>query len=306
MAQRSDDPASLVEKATQLSDLTELSVPFYLNAQIRIQTGSQKPVDATYRLEWISRESWRDELKMPQFEQIRTVLASRMWVERSIPYAPLQVWGAMEGIDIHSVLNMSPAPSLGNIRRKKENGSLMQCVEMGEPGQRTSEACFAVGSGDLLRITRSDGLRFTYSDYVVWQGKNYPKAIQIFENESQLADVHVSDVGSLKESKFPNPSAQSRVFGWCSDPSPVKISKKVAPSYPLAARTTGTGGTVAVYGVVALDGKLHDMSVVASRGPELDTATTQALSKWIFQPATCHGTSIETELVTTVHYSVGH
>ena len=119
MAQRSDDPASLVEKATQLSDLTELSVPFNLNAQIRIQTGSQKPVDATYRLEWISRESWRDELNMPQFEQIRTVLASRMWVERSIPYAPLQVWGAMEGIDIHSVLNMLPAPSLGNIRRRR-------------------------------------------------------------------------------------------------------------------------------------------------------------------------------------------
>ena len=90
----------------------------------------------------------------------------------------------------------------------------MQCVEMGEPVQRTSEACFAIGSGELVRITRSDGLRFTYSDYAVWQGKNYPKATQIFENESQLADVHVSDVGLLKELKFPNRSAQSRVFGW--------------------------------------------------------------------------------------------
>lgn len=62
-------------------------------------------------------------------------------------------------------------------------------------------------------------------------------------------------------------------------------SKKVAPTYPEAARAAGLEGTVIVQALVGKDGRVKDMKLAQSVNG-LDASALMAVRQWEFQPAT--------------------
>ena len=70
---------------------------------------------------------------------------------------------------------------------------------------------------------------------------------------------------------------------------------RTAPRYPSRARREGLTGRVILRGVVTVDGKLRDVSILAAEpgGEGFEEAALAAAAKWRFAPATRRGERVE-------------
>jgi len=80
--------------------------------------------------------------------------------------------------------------------------------------------------------------------------------------------------------------------------------KKVAPHYPESARVMRTQGTVDLYGIIAVDGRVTNLTTVRSAGSDLDRSSLDAVSQWTYRPAMCGTIPVPSETVISVHYSL--
>ena len=70
------------------------------------------------------------------------------------------------------------------------------------------------------------------------------------------------------------------------------IIRRVTPSYPQAAVAADLEGNVILSGVIGVDGKVSDITVVRSVHPLLDMAARKALAEYQFEPARRNGIPI--------------
>ena len=82
------------------------------------------------------------------------------------------------------------------------------------------------------------------------------------------------------------------VFQVGSAVSPPKIRYKTSPDYPEETRKAKHQGTVVIRAIVGTDGKVHDPRVVRSLGWGLDEKALEAVSHWVFDPATKDGRKV--------------
>jgi TonB family protein len=84
---------------------------------------------------------------------------------------------------------------------------------------------------------------------------------------------------------------------------PAKLIGRVRPDYPKIARQMGIEGEVQMMIMVGTDGKVR--SVHVERGaPQLMQAAVDAVSQWVYQPATLNGHNIPTQLPVSVKFSL--
>jgi protein TonB len=70
---------------------------------------------------------------------------------------------------------------------------------------------------------------------------------------------------------------------------PPKLTHRVEPKYPDAAREEGREGSVLVSAVVETNGTLSTIKVVKGMGAGFDENAVEALKEWKFQPSTKDG-----------------
>jgi eukaryotic-like serine/threonine-protein kinase len=71
-----------------------------------------------------------------------------------------------------------------------------------------------------------------------------------------------------------------------------ELIRRVTPAYPPVARAAELEGNVILSGLIGVDGKVRDITVVRSVHPLLDMAARKALSEYEFKPARRNGTPI--------------
>jgi protein TonB len=74
--------------------------------------------------------------------------------------------------------------------------------------------------------------------------------------------------------------------------SPPRVVQKTEPDFPEETRKAKHQGTVIIRAVVGTDGKVHDARVVRSLGWGLDEKALEAVSQWVFNPATKDGRKV--------------
>jgi periplasmic protein TonB len=79
---------------------------------------------------------------------------------------------------------------------------------------------------------------------------------------------------------------------------------KVEPSYPQAARRAGLGGRVTLRAVIAEDGNVESVEVVASTNPLFDEAAVDAVRKWRYRPALMNGRAVRVYFSVVVNFLV--
>jgi protein TonB len=90
---------------------------------------------------------------------------------------------------------------------------------------------------------------------------------------------------------------------------PVKISEiseamlqnKVLPVYPVPAARAGIQGNVKLHAIIATDGSIQSLSVIAGH-PLLTRAALDAVSQWRYKPYFLNGSAIEVETYITVTF----
>ena len=78
----------------------------------------------------------------------------------------------------------------------------------------------------------------------------------------------------------------------------------VPPDYPEQARDARIQGTVALEGVLGLDGRIERIAVIESVDPLLDAAARESFEQWRYEPFVVDGLPVKTQLMMTVHYDL--
>ena len=81
---------------------------------------------------------------------------------------------------------------------------------------------------------------------------------------------------------------------------PSMLLRRVDPIYPPLAKAAGVSGVVNLRGVIGIDGRIRDLTVV-SGNPLLVPATLAAVRQWLYRPTILSGdpVEVETEIVVT-------
>ena len=82
------------------------------------------------------------------------------------------------------------------------------------------------------------------------------------------------------------------------------LLEKVSPSYPQTARRAGLGGRVTVRAVIAPDGSVESVEVLASTNPLFNEAAVDAVRKWRYRPALMNGRPVRVYFSVVVDFLV--
>jgi len=289
------------------------SPPFRLQAHVGAAPMERgKPqLDGTYMLTWFSPDRWREEITFPGYHRVRVASQKKLWTAADLSFEPVRVYELCQLFDLRSQWTLQPGESANLQKAKMHSGVGTQCVEVRgdmEPGR---EVCADASSFlpirlEMLMPYNPVRTSFEYADYQPEIGKQFPRVMRAFEGKSLALEVRVEElVPNLNpdESVF-EPPAQAVAWDWCADAEPARVVEKSAPRYPQAARASRQQGVVSVYGVIGIDGSLHDLTVVRSAGQDFDSATLAAVSGWRYRPAMCGDIPTPFEKVIDVTYTL--
>jgi TonB family protein len=83
---------------------------------------------------------------------------------------------------------------------------------------------------------------------------------------------------------------------------PMKLNH-VSPNYPLHLGQKNVGGTVRMQAVIAKDGSIKDVRVVAPAHPDLDAAALAAIRQWRFDSTLLNCMPVEVNMKVTVNFT---
>jgi TonB family protein len=83
-----------------------------------------------------------------------------------------------------------------------------------------------------------------------------------------------------------------------------RVLAKVEPEYDPAAKDAKIAGTVLLSVVVGTDGVAHDINVVQSLTPGLDSKAIEAVQQWKFQPGTLNGEPVKVQARIEINFKL--
>jgi TonB family protein len=84
---------------------------------------------------------------------------------------------------------------------------------------------------------------------------------------------------------------------------PAKLIHRVEPVYPILARQTGRSGRVELHAIVATDGTIKSLQIVAG-DPFFYISAKEAVSQWRYTPTMLNGQRVEVDTFITVIYNI--
>jgi protein TonB len=81
-----------------------------------------------------------------------------------------------------------------------------------------------------------------------------------------------------------------------------KLVQRVEPVYPAAARKAGEKGVSVYEAIISRGGCIEDLRLISSSKPRLDLNGMEAISQWVYRPATVDGEPVRVYLQVTVTY----
>jgi len=86
--------------------------------------------------------------------------------------------------------------------------------------------------------------------------------------------------------------------------SPPRLTNRVEPDYPMAARKDRLEGVVVLEAVISASGHVEDLQLVKSADQILDTSAIRAVQQWRYEPATLDGDPVRVYLTVTMTFNL--
>ncbi|HYM77996.1 MAG TPA: energy transducer TonB [Candidatus Dormibacteraeota bacterium] len=278
--------------------------PYILRIRFHADHIVPKPIDGQYEEIWISPDQWRRQFVLSGFKQVEIGTADSKWVSRNLDFRPQPAYLLAVALDAFIEPKRSLEEKFTSIRRKKNKGSELRCVEL-ETDSTRSKREFCFDDSGLLVSEEYVKQRFEYADFGKFGEKSFPRSIRIYEDDRKVLELSAEDPTAPAEPRPEvfQPDGSARQFAPC-ERWPAIPTKKVPPQYPREARDAHQQGTVTVYAVVAGDGRVGKTKVIESAGPALDQASLDAVGQWVYAPVSCGTHPLDTEIEVRVNYAL--
>lgn len=296
--------ADLLAHAATLQNIRNHgSLPFQLRMRIHAEHVVPKSMDGAYAEIWMAPDKWRREIAFPGFRQLEVGDADSKWMTRDLDFRPRVVYLAAMAVETFIQPQMD-GETVKSVRRKKIKGVEMQCVDVDKKGETYPHGLCFDSSGVLVYEVYGQE-RFEYADFSALGGKFFPKSIRVFERDSKVLEINADALTNLADTRpelFQHETTARRMAScerWHASP-----STKVAPQYPISARSAHQQGTVILYLLLSGQGVVEKTFLLQSAGSALDQSAIEAVKRWVYSPTGCGSVPLETEMEASVNYEL--
>lgn len=296
---KQEEGERLIRHAAEISNLRSAEArPFRLTASFKLLGDAAATEEGTYTEIWGSRGRWRRESVLGTFHRTEVGGENTLWFldsSEEIPGKAGQLGMLMHIAEVHQ----EPTIKVAGIRDEKVQGVQARCVEVrGGLGKET--VCIDVQRGVLLEkkfptlwMGKKSEYSCDYGEYEEYAGRMYPHHIQCTEGTHPGIDVRVREltsVPSVEPSLFDPPIGAKELANCSGKIQAPKVLQAPDPNYAEGVNPPTSPEVLEL--IVGRDGKPRDLKVVRSVGPSFDKPALEAVSQWIFKPATCDGASV--------------
>lgn len=302
------NPAAMLRRAAKLEDLrADGSQPFTLRARIAGKLGQQN-LSGSYSLTWVSENRWHEELTVNGFKRVRDGAEGGYRQVSTADYKPLVIFELEKILNVAALAHLNPGLTAQKARPRDIAGVASPCVEIRWESFKVQEACFDPESGLLARAEFSflGEPREGHADVAEFSGmlalgdREFPSQIRLRRPDGTSVDVSVDslDAASGNADSLPVADpARSEFWRICKDgagPKPIHIAPRISP---LSSELRNEPGLVLVYAQIETDGTPTHVRVLQTSSPALERAALDELSHSRYEPRTCGGKPVRSEMM---------
>ncbi len=188
--------------------------------------------------------------------------------------------------------------TLSEPSRKKINDAEAWCLEK-KSGEQKDELCFGVEHSALLKAKS-----YTFAGYQKAGDFQFPRQVEIERRE--MPPVKVTDISltpqALAPDTFQVPERMVAVES-CEDGKPARAVFTPEPEFTDAARKH-KGGFVLLNLIIGMDGKVIGAQALTQDAYGLAQGATNKVKTWKFEPATCRGHPVNSEMEVDVAFDL--
>ena len=305
-----------MELAEKVNGLHGMSTPWHLKASYELFDEDGKSTDKGTYEEWrVSEKRYRvafhsASLSVEEFGTDHGVFrtGTQEW-----PRHPLSSITEMVSTPVSQPQSFEKTV-LENFQ-KNSGDEKLPCTALRKPGfeqtpNNSRSFCFTPSNAVLLYSSSpNDGFKTVFEHVRLVQGQNIAFDMHQFVAGGPSLKVHVDlleNLDSASRSALTLPEHAVPVTRRLSSPGeiePGRLRRKVAPAYPLLLKLKGVQGTVLVNAIIAKDGRVTGMRVLAGP-PLLRQSALDAVGQWVYTPSTRDGEPVEVENDINVGFSV--
>lgn len=303
---KQQEAEALLAKARDLSDIRCEGCPaFQLVSRLRV-LANEKQVEGSYRLVWISPESWRDEINLPGYSQVQVRGQGKVWRLRNLDHQPLRVYQLMELLNFAQRLKGHESDKARALKRRGRKGNDGNCLEVRRATYGDVEYCF--GPEGTLAYEEDKGpvtSRHEYLDYMTWGDRRLPRVLRVLEGKTSAVECDVQEIGpppSHAENMFVPPSG-AQEWPTCENQEPPALMPGSLMDPTERLLTPGIT-LVSVYAVITSNGEVQNARVVRSAGPALDQVVMRSITRRHYRPSRCDKQAVPQETLIDVMFMV--
>lgn len=296
---KQEEGEKLIRHADEISNLRSADArPFRLTATFILLGDGATTREGSYTETWESSGRWRRESVLGTFHRTEVGDEKTRWFLDSSEKVPEKA--GQLGSLMQMGLHQEAAIKVAAIRDQSVRGVQARCIELrgGSLGKET--LCVDAQMGVLLQrasptlwLGKKSEYLCEYGDYEQFEGRMYPHHIWCTEGTHPGIDVRVLELTnnpSLDPSLFDPPIGAKAVANCSGKMQPPNVLHAPDPQYPVGLNQPTSPEVL--WMIVGRDGKPRDLRVVRSIGTAFDKPALEAVSQWIFKPATCDGESV--------------
>ncbi len=295
-------PSPIFARAIEAIDIWSAG-PFHLHANVTVNTGA-KELSGQYDLYWVDKNQWRDDIIMDKAHALRIGIGREVWSN------PVSGSTAKVFLEIRQLMNLQgylkQRSQLSVLERTftKINGVSAECLKLKpKTGLGFLQSCFSAETSLPL-----GGLAaLYYVDFMDFQTKKFPRSLAYTaENDWKIKLT----VEKLVSASFPNPTMftppdQKHLKAGCLNQIPATpISEHPRLNESEAKESLKQFRLITFWIVSTIDthGVSRDQEVIG-RLPPFPYAP-QIFEHLRYEPATCDGVPVESQVVATVELGV--
>jgi hypothetical protein len=319
-AENSAEAEKLLRQAVEISDIRSSGSPsFRLVARVKAPGENGGATEGSYSLVWKSPTIWRDEIKFPNYSQIRVAHLDRLFISRNPPNASMEVFRVLKLLEFPPFLSSSEEAKEKKLQEKIKDGRRERVIEITRAG-RSWEKIYLDGAAPIPLLIEFKGaqygshypykdfdIKYEFEDYVEFHGHQVPRIVSQRVWNIVKYKIQVQELAdtTLDESDF-DPPSDAQWIRWCPHPDPPKpkFSHRIIPisAFPPQLRTGGPPSDVVIYGIIGTDGQWHNLAPVKSAGKIVDSFWIRELLRENFSPAHCGEAPVESEGIMEFEY----
>jgi hypothetical protein len=301
-AESPQTPQQLVELSRKASDLSAVG-SYQLQATVVLNPGTSKEVSGPITL-FRDKGLYHSDLKLIGYRETRWIKEQTLYIARTqaIPIPTLLVLRELDHLWRAPII----PDGVKTLKQSKEkhHGIQLDCFESNQSDWR-NKFCFDPATSALAK---AHGLEFhdvEFQDFGTFEQKYFPGKIIVKDQDKTVLEIRNITISKAKFSAdMFDPPKNATALATCDDLTPARKIKDVDPEIPFDELRRARSAVVYLYGFIATDGSVQNISVEYSPSNAFTESARNAFQQWRYKPATCGDKPVATEIETHILYSV--